>query len=198
MRTARRASLTVAMTLAIVACGDKETAVQPTSTASSGVTAGAPAGGAAMQNQAAATPVTTAPAAVPPAAGVIASTEGEAPGTRIDVTQFARASGDTVNLRFVLVNATDETIGMTNHMTDSTVGEYNTVGGIHLVDPVNKRKYFVVRDADNKCVCSRDLSGIEAGKQATLWAKFPAPPPDVQRLSIVFPKFLPLDDVPLQ
>ncbi len=193
MRVVRFTSLAVAMMLLAIACGEKETAVEQTSTASPDVTARQ-----AAQAEPVTPPAASAPTSVPPAAGVIASTDGETAGIRIDVTQFARASGDTVNLRFTLVNESAEQVGMVSHMTDSTMGEYSTVGGIHLVDPVNKRKYFVVRDADNKCVCSRDVSSVDAGKTATLWAKFPAPPPDVQRISIVFPKFLPLDDVPLQ
>jgi hypothetical protein len=195
MRVVRFASLAVAVVLLAVSCGEKEAEVEQATTASPDLAA---AGQAAQAEPVAQPPAGTAPSSVPPAAGVIASTDGETAGIRIDVTQFARASGDTVNLRFVLVNESAEELGMTNHMTDSTMGEYGTVGGIHLVDPVNKRKYFVVRDADNKCVCSRDISGVEPGKTATLWAKFPAPPADVQRISIVFPKFLPLDDVPLQ
>ncbi|HUF18178.1 MAG TPA: hypothetical protein VMS12_09075 [Thermoanaerobaculia bacterium] len=193
MRVVRFASLAVAMMLLATACGEKETAVEQTSTASPDVTAGQ-----AAQAEPITPPAGSVQTSVPPSAGVIASTDAETEGIRIDVTQFERASGDTVNLRFVLVNESAEELGMTNHMTDSTMGEYNTVGGIHLVDPVNKRKYFVVRDADRKCVCSRDVSAVDPGKKATLWAKFPAPPADVQRISIVFPKFLPLDDVPLQ
>lgn len=191
MSILRVMSRVAACVLLAAACGGNE---QPAGVAP------APAGetAASAEAPAAATPAASVPAAVPPAAGVIASTEGETSGVRIDVTQFQRASGDTVNLRFDLVNESPEEVGMVNYMTDSTMGEYSTVGGIHLVDPVNKRKYFVVRDADNKCVCSREVDSVDPGKKATLWAKFPAPPPDVQRISIVFPKFIPLDDVPLK
>lgn len=192
MRVVRFASLAVALVLLAVSCGEKEAEVEQVTTASPDLAT------AAQADPVAEPPAGTAPASVPPAAGVIASTDGEAEGIRIDVTQFERASGDTVNLRFALVNESAEEVGMVNYMTDATMHEYSTVGGIHLVDPVNKRKYFVVRDADNKCVCSREVSGVDPGKKATLWAKFPAPPPDVQRISIVFPKFIPLDDVPLQ
>jgi hypothetical protein len=31
----------------------------------------------------------------------------------------------------------------------------------------------------------------------TLWARFPAPPAGVQKVSVVIPHFLPIDDVPI-
>jgi len=68
---------------------------------------------------------------------------------------------------------------------------------VTLVDEANKKKYFVVRDSDGKCVCSRGLKDIGAGETINVWARFPAPPDDVQKISIVIPHFSPLDDVPI-
>ena len=72
-----------------------------------------------------------------------------------------------------------------------------TTGGIHLIDPVGKKKYFVARDTEDKCVCSQKVADIPKGGRANVWAKFPSPPEDVTQLSIVIPHFSPLDDVPL-
>ena len=129
-----------------------------------------------------------------PAATVIGSTEGELSDVRIDITQFKRDTGGTVTLRFVVVNNSTSLLGLYRFMSDSS---NSSVSGVHLIDPVNKKKYFVVRDADQTCVCSRDVSDIESGKRVNLWAKFAAPPADVQRLTIVVPHFTPIDEVPL-
>jgi hypothetical protein len=132
------------------------------------------------------------------AAEPIASTDAEQPGIRLDVTELKRTSGDTVMLKFTIVNEGDESLGFSHDFGDPQQGaDYGTVGGIHLVDAANKKKYLVVRDSDGKCLCSAGLDAIEVGKSRALWARFPAPPADVQEISIVVPHFIPLDDVPI-
>ncbi|HJT16544.1 MAG TPA: hypothetical protein VJ853_04120, partial [Thermoanaerobaculia bacterium] len=74
--------------------------------------------------------------------------------------------------------------------------EYD-VSGVTLVDPVNKKKYFVVVDTEKNCLCSRKVNSIDANSKVNLWAKFPAPPPDVQKVTIAIPHFQPIDDVPI-
>ena len=69
------------------------------------------------------------------------------------------------------------------------------VGGIHLIDPINKKKYFVLRDTANKCVCSGYLPRLNVAERVTSWARFPAPPEDVRKISVVIPSFPPIDDV---
>lgn len=157
----------------------------------------------------ASTPTTeTAPTAVAPAAtsapapagGVIATTDGETPGVRVEVTELKRASGGTVSLKFVVINDSTEKFSMASHqLGDSKISDdYRSVGGIHLVDPVGKKKYFVVRDSDDHCLCSREVSDVAKGSRMNLWAKFPAPPADVQKVTLEFPHFTPMDDVPIQ
>ena len=75
--------------------------------------------------------------------------------------------------------------------------EFGDIGGIHLIDAANEKKYFVVRDAAGVCVCSRDIANIAAGSQSVLWAKFPAPPDDVQKITVEIPHFPPFEDVPI-
>jgi hypothetical protein len=35
------------------------------------------------------------------------------------------------------------------------------------------------------------------GSQASLWAKFPAPPDDVTKMTVVIQHFIPLEDIPI-
>lgn len=141
-----------------------------------------------------------APATSPPAAvaGGIATTDGEQSGISLTVTEFKRGSGDTATLKFTIVNNGTEALEFGYGLADpanSTI-DYGTIGGVHLIDPVNKKKYFVVRDSDKRCVCSRDLKKIDPGSSLNLWAKFPAPV-DTQSVTIVVPHFMPMDDVPV-
>jgi hypothetical protein len=146
--------------------------------------------------------VAAAPAPVPQPAttGALASTDGEKSGTRIDITELKRTSGGTVNLKFVLVNNSDKRIGIAPEwLADhSTKDAYRNVSGIHLLDPTNKKKYFVVTDAEKNCVCSSNVADVEPGQKVSLWAKFPAPPADVQKVTIEIPHFQPIDDVQIQ
>ena len=143
-----------------------------------------------------------AAAAVPSSAappGPVATTDGERPGTRVEVTELKRTSGGTLSLKFTMVNESDKSIGFGYDFgsRDNQIKDHATVGGITLVDPVNKKKYFVVRDAENKCVCASGLKDIPKGSRANLWAKFPAPPANVGKITIVIPHFAPMDDVPI-
>lgn len=158
----------------------------------------------------AAAPAKTQPAATPaappvsagtvvPTAAAIATAEGETAGLRVEVTEFKRTSGGTVSLKLVMINDSDKPVSFGYTFVDPAheTKDYGGFGGVHLIDPVGKKKYFVARDSEATCVCSQKVADIPKGARANLWAKFPAPPDDVNQLSIVIPHFSPLDDVPL-
>ncbi len=193
-----------ASTVAMLACQKDEGLPQHQASATPGAAStSAPVAAADTPDVSSAPAPALAPQpAVPaqaPAAAVLASTEGELSDVRIDITQFKRDSGGTVTLRFLLANNSASSVAMYGSwLGDSKISsDHRGVGGIHLLDAANKKKYFVVRDADSTCVCSRAVDDVKAGGKVNLWAKFPAPPPDVQRLTLVIPHFQPVDDVPL-
>lgn len=134
------------------------------------------------------------------AAEPIASTDGEMPGARIEVMELKRDSSGTVTLKFVMYNDDASTpIGFaTRDFGDQAVhADYGSIGGVHLIDGTNRKKYLVVRDSESNCVCSRNVAAIEPGSKAMLWARFPAPPEDVKAISVMIPHFIPMDDVPI-
>lgn len=131
------------------------------------------------------------------AAGPIATTDGEIRGLSLQVQSLKVGSG-TVMLKFTIVN--DGTAPFPpGHLSDGTVNhpDSNSVSGVYLIDVANKKKYMVMYDAANLCVCTREPPNIEPKTSAIFWARFPAPPDNVQKIGIVVPHFLPLDDVPL-
>lgn len=177
----------IVLTLSAWGCGKKEQAATPALT-----TASAPQPAAAAPSPA----PTTAPAAAPLPA-VIASSDGEQPGRRVEVTELKRLSGGTVSLRFTMINDSDEiafhdAYGEAGHSKD-----FGSIGGVALVDAVGKKKYLVVRDSDGACLCSRDIPNLAKASRLNLWAKLPAPPEDVRIISISVPHFAPMDDVPI-
>ena len=105
-----------------------------------------------------------------------------------------------MTLKFTLVNGTSKELGFGYDFGDNAsfqIPDHSSIGGVSLVDAVNKKKYLVVRDSESRCLCSRDLHGLKPGESLSVYAKFPAPPDDVQKITVQIPHFLPADDVPI-
>jgi hypothetical protein len=182
----------------LMACRKKEESTQTATTSTTATTA-------TVSATVAPPPATTSSAAPPAMPGVtpgtIASSDGEVSGSRVDVTELKRASGDTVNLKFVLVSGADKGFNFVNHVLGDpqlTSDSYRGISAVHLIDPANKKKYFVVTDAEKHCLCSTNVQDIGPAEKVNLWAKFPAPPPDVKMVTIEIPHFAPIDDVPIK
>lgn len=183
--------------LLILSCARKEPATAtdtaapvPATTSPAATTSSAPPPAPAP------TAVATPPAAATSSSG-IASAEGEKPGIRVDVSELKRGSGGTVTLKMAFVNDSDKALGFGYNFADPDheIRDHGSIGAVQLVDPVGKKKYFVARDSEGKCVCSTNIPDVAPHSRLSLWAKFPAPPDDVQKISIVIPHFQPLDDV---
>ena len=158
---------------------------------------GEPASTAANPQTGSASNAPAAPAA--PAAVVIASADGEKAGTRVDITELKRSGDNNVTLKFAMVNDGPDKLSFGYDFADEAnhIKDYDSIGGVNLVDSAGKKKYFVVRDTENACLCSRGIKDVNPKSRTNLWAKFPAPPDDVQKISIVIPHFGPIDDVPI-
>lgn len=134
-------------------------------------------------------------------ANPIAKSDGEKTGLRIEVTELKRSSGDTLTVRFSLINDSGEAFQPAGWYLGDYKGHQNqdiyNLGATTLIDAVGKKKYFVVRDTDQNCVCSNEIPTVNAKSRISLWAKFPAPPGDVKTIGIVIPHFMPMDDVPI-
>ena len=131
------------------------------------------------------------------AAAAVATTDGEASGVTLQIQEF-KVSNGTVMMKFTITNdAAGAFPTYTLRDRDVAKADPNAVSGIYLVDVANKKKYFVVIDADGHCICSHDAADIPSKASANLWAKFPAPPDSVKKLGVVVPHFVPMDDVPL-
>lgn len=132
------------------------------------------------------------------AADPIATTDGELPGTSLNVTEL-KASNGTVMLKFTLVNEGSRPFDpdTLNDSRDGSLHDAHAIGGVYLIDAANKKKYLAVFDTDNHCICSRQTQDIPAKSSAHLWVKFPAPPDSVAKIGVVVPHFVPMDDVPL-
>jgi hypothetical protein len=84
---------------------------------------------------------------------------------RVDVLSIKRTEGETVTLRFSLVN---------NSGSDFSI----VLSNMHLVDLVNRRSYSPG--------LMSSLCSTAPGKQAECWAIFAAPPETVKKISVQF------------
>src|ERR1017187_8479934 len=169
----RFASMPLAIVLAITGCSTKGAA--PVGSSSS---APVPSSSTAPQTPpAAAAPASSAAAAPASSAAVIATADGETDGIKAEILDLKRDSGGTVTLKFTLVNNSKQDVGFGYGFGDDAnfhITDFDSIGGVNLVDTVNKKKYMVARDSENHCLCSRGLSGVGPGTRKNLYAQFPA------------------------
>lgn len=80
-----------------------------------------------------------------PATVVIAAADGEKAGTRVEITEVKRSSDNTLTLKFAMVNDGAEPLSFNYDYGDPqhSVKDFNSIGGVTLVDGTNKKKYFV-------------------------------------------------------
>jgi hypothetical protein len=127
---------------------------------------------------------------IPAAAQQALEAEGQTPGVKVVIRDLKRDDGGTVTLRFQLVNDGEQAL-----KTYGVLGEYHDMDYVNLIDAKNKKKYLVVKDSARKCVCSTLKQEVSKGGRVNLWAKFPAPPADVQKISVIVPGFEPVESV---
>jgi len=123
--------------------------------------------------------------------------DGMKPGQRIEIRDLKRDDGGTVTLRFQFINDSEKDVIDACSYRDASADGCGIVGGVHLIDAANKKKYLVVRDAQKNCVCATGLTNLVKGDRANAWAKFQAPPDAVQKVTVVVPGFEPVEAVPI-
>ena len=122
--------------------------------------------------------------------------EGTDPGISVVIQDLKRDESNSVTLRFQLVNESGKPFHAGCKWREASNRACDEIGGVHLIDNANKKKYLVVRDAAGKCVCAV-VREVKAGARANLWAKFAAPPANVEKITVVVPDFQPIDSVPI-
>jgi hypothetical protein len=129
----------------------------------------------------------------------LGSGDGEQAGTKVVINDLKRG-GSTVMLKFTIYNDSNAELGVGMRFKADGYRENGgrSFSGLHLIDSVSKKKYFVASDSDGNCLCSEHVDDIGPKTQASLWAKFPAPPDNIQKITVEIPHFIPVDDVPIR
>jgi hypothetical protein len=185
------------LTVGLLGCGQNQPTKATAPTPAVAQQASPPA--AAVTPQPTAAPPPAAAPTVAPATEGLGEGDGDQTGTKVVINDLKRGGG-MVTLKFTIINnsATELSTGM--KFTGDGYKENGARGfsGITLVDGVSKKKYFVVQDTDRSCLCSEHVDDMKPNTQASLWAKFPEPPADILKITVVIPHFIPIDDVPIR
>lgn len=97
----------------------------------------------------------------------------------------------TVNGEFKNTGGTDFTVPIEwNGQEQAVAGAGNSIAAMTLVDSKGKKRYYVLRDTDNRPLTTVGYDpSIAAGSSLTFFAQFPAPPASTTSVDLQFPGF---------
>lgn len=141
--------------------------------------------------------------AAPISAAQIGSADSNTTGISVDLMSLER-KGSVLTVKWAVRNSN----------TDASTGKKQVQFGLmgvkartYLIDEESGTKYFVLTDKEKQSVASQheylgaDVYGIaehiEAGGTRRYWAKFPAPPPEVKVLTVLFDGTEPFESAPI-
>jgi hypothetical protein len=130
-----------------------------------------------------------------PAGPPIATVPGTAPGTSLTLLELRRTGPKVVTARLrIAYHGSRDRVFVPR---DGAVGPWWSAADMRLVDEVNGREHFVLRNADGECLCTGRFAPLADGRSSVISAKFPAPPPGVREGSLQTPGFASFDALPL-
>ncbi|MCX4691295.1 hypothetical protein [Streptomyces sp. NBC_01408] len=122
-------------------------------------------------------------------AQVLATVTGEG-GISMVINSVNRDAGGFLTVSGQIKNSADKDFTGTavwrgNELT--TGGE--SVAGATLVDRAGKKRYYVLRDTEGRCLCTTGVSRVKAGATIPFFAQFPAPPATTTEVDFTLPTF---------
>lgn len=134
------------------------------------------------------------------AAKPLGTSDHEISGVEVTLLELKRTSGDTVTAKWRYTNKDQDTKQLTK--SNGGMDPYKLSLESYLVDPVNKKKYLVLKDSKGKPIAAAHGSSyhpikLDGGKSINTWAKYPAPPAGVEKVSVYIQGAAPFEDVPL-
>ena len=128
----------------------------------------------------------------------IATAEHEVGGVEVALMEVKRTTGDSVTIKFRYTNKTTDKKKLDHG--GQGLDAWRFAWAAYFVDPATNKKYETLKDQDGNPVAANHQqfgTGITlAAKQVVnTWAKFPAPPSDVEKVTVYLPGAPPFEDV---
>ncbi|WP_338672525.1 hypothetical protein V1460_05695 [Streptomyces sp. SCSIO 30461] len=108
------------------------------------------------------------------------------------VNEVKRDYGGFVTVSGEIKNTSDQVrsmSGMEGSESAIVAQNPNSVAGAMLVDKVGKKRYYVLRDTDSRCLCTTAITPVAAGDSTPVFMQFPAPPATTTELDFTLPSF---------
>lgn len=108
------------------------------------------------------------------------------------VNEVKRDSGGFVTVSGEIKNTGDvvrSMNGMEGSESAIVARNPNSVAGAMLVDKIGKKRYYVLRDTENRCLCTTAISAVQAGESTPVFMQFPAPPSTTTEVDFTLPSF---------
>ena len=133
-------------------------------------------------------------------AAAIAVQDHEVEGVEVALLEVKRASGNTVTIKWQYRNKTNEKKPL-NHGANMGMDSYRFAQDVYFLDP-SQKKYVVLKDAQGIPQAAKHdqfafALNLAPKQTVNTWAKFPAPPADVEKVNIYLPGAPPFEDVAL-
>jgi hypothetical protein len=134
-----------------------------------------------------------APAPAPPSGPVLGSQDTNLPGIVAEFTECKRKEG-VLSVKVRLRNVSPKEIGIAVFNQRNWQSYYYTAAN---------KKYFILKDSDGTYLTpATDGIGslevrLQKDQQYVWWAKFPAPPADVKKITFMTPLTPPFEDIPI-
>ncbi|MEW2067355.1 hypothetical protein [Streptomyces sp. NPDC007346] len=113
-------------------------------------------------------------------------------GLTLVINQVKRDSGGFVTVQGVIKNEGAQSANTTAWAGSETAllaANPNSVAGATLVDKVGKKRYYILRDTENRCLCTTGIPPLMAGKTTSVFMQFPAPPASSSEVDFTLPTF---------
>ncbi|GAA2395167.1 hypothetical protein GCM10010420_20740 [Streptomyces glaucosporus] len=121
----------------------------------------------------------------------IAEVEGR-DGMVLTLYSAKRDSGGFVTVNGQVKNTGDKAYYATTEWRGTETelqGGGQSVGGATLIDKADKKRYYVLRDTEGRCLCTSGFTQVDAGKEMAIFMQFPAPPEDSNEVDFQLPSF---------
>ncbi|MFI7366099.1 hypothetical protein ACIBO4_28540 [Streptomyces sp. NPDC050149] len=117
-------------------------------------------------------------------------------GVTLVINQVRRDSGGFLTVQGEIKNDSDQsknTGGWAGSELAIVSKNPNSVAGAALVDKQGKKRYYILRDTDGRCLCTTGILPLQPGKSVPVFMQFPAPPSTTSEVSFFLPSFATAD-----
>ncbi|MFJ6460276.1 hypothetical protein ACIQM0_04315 [Streptomyces sp. NPDC091387] len=113
-------------------------------------------------------------------------------GLTLVVNQVKRDSGGFITVQGEIKNEGDQaknTAGWAGAESAVVAKNPNSVAGATLVDKVGKKRYYILRDTESRCLCTTGILPLQPGKSTPVFMQFPTPPQTTTEVDFTLPTF---------